>query len=117
MCSRQPVREVGHGCSMGHPIRAGVHWEPLTPGSQDGAWYRRNSVGIEPSSLDTTKPTVFAATCNVAGNFVCAGIFNRSRGRYAIIPTTGTSLTISVRSATSDQRSLVPVFFALHPRL
>jgi len=55
-----------------------------TPGRQDGAWYRRGSVGLEPSSLDPAKPSVFAATCDVDGHYVCAGIFNKiPGGRYA----------------------------------
>ena len=55
-----------------------------TPGQRDGAWYRRGSVGLEPSSLDPNKPSVFAAVCDVSGHFVCAGIFDNIKGgRYA----------------------------------
>ena len=55
-----------------------------TPNGHDGAWYRLNSVGLEPSSLDAAKPTVFAASCDVDGHFVCAGNFNKlPGGRYA----------------------------------
>ena len=51
-----------------------------TPMGQDGAWYRLGSVGLDQASTDPIKPSVFAATCDVSGHFVCAGAFRRVPG-------------------------------------
>jgi cell wall-associated NlpC family hydrolase len=51
-----------------------------TPGGKDGAWYRPGAVNLERSSLDPAKPSVFAATCDWAGHFVCAGIYRKIPG-------------------------------------
>jgi cell wall-associated NlpC family hydrolase len=54
------------------------------PGANNGVWYRQTSVSLAPSSLDPASPCVFAAQCDQAGHYVCAGRFKTIRGgRYA----------------------------------
>ncbi len=48
-----------------------------TPDSHDGAWYRTGSVGLNADCKSNEQPSVFAATCDVDGHFVCAGNFTQ----------------------------------------
>lgn len=47
------------------------------PTKQDGAFYRRGSVELAADASSNEEPSVFAATCDVDGHFVCAGNFQQ----------------------------------------
>jgi hypothetical protein len=45
------------------------------PQENDGAWYRHGSVSLDADAKSNEQPSVFAATCDVAGHYVCSGNF------------------------------------------
>jgi cell wall-associated NlpC family hydrolase len=51
-----------------------------TPGAANGAAYRPGSVTLHAPQTDPKNPKIFAATCNVAGYFVCAGRYDKIPG-------------------------------------
>jgi hypothetical protein len=46
-----------------------------TPNQQDGAYYRTGAVNLDADAKSNEKPSVFAASCDVDGHYVCAGNF------------------------------------------
>jgi hypothetical protein len=48
-----------------------------TPNEQDGAHYRPGSVNLDADAKSNEKPSVFAATCEVDGHYVCSGNFRQ----------------------------------------
>ena len=58
-----------------------------TPTEQDGAFYRAGSVNLDTDAKSNDQPSVFAATCDVDGHFVCAGNFTQfTTKRPAVTP-------------------------------
>lgn len=57
-----------------------------TPNEQDGAHYRTGAVYLDADAKSNEKPSVFAATCDVDGHYVCSGSFkqfiNETGGGY-----------------------------------
>jgi hypothetical protein len=57
-----------------------------TPNEQDGAHYRTGAVNLDADANSKEKPSVFAATCDVDGHYVCSGNFkqfiNETGGGY-----------------------------------
>jgi hypothetical protein len=46
-----------------------------TPNKQDGTHYRTGAVNLDADAKSNETPSVFAATCDVDGHYVCAGNF------------------------------------------
>ncbi len=76
-CHRSPSRQL----KGSHYLWGSGGDSPL---DRNGVFYKRNSVTYVPPSTKVAAPMVFAAQCDWAGHYVCAGRFAKiPGGRYA----------------------------------
>ncbi len=88
-----------------------------TPDSHDGAWYRTGSVGLNADCKSNEQPSVFAATCDVDGHFVCAGNFSRIPMAAIPIPAIEILRTISMCSASCHRTPIGTRISRASPRV
>ena len=90
-----------------------------TPNQQDGAYYRTGAVNLDADAKSNEKPSVFAASCDVDGHYVCAGNFkefiDQTGGGYTYPSDVNLTKYLDEISKAAVEFILVPLQIALHP--